>query len=83
MERDMPEELLYEGKAKKLFITEDPQILRVEYKDDATAFNGKKEVRPGRKMGHLNLSMENPSELLETLIKLQVWDQDSLERMLN
>ena len=34
----MPEELLYEGKAKKLFITEDPQILRVEYKDDATAF---------------------------------------------
>ena len=38
----MPEELLYEGKAKKLFITEDPQILRVEYKDDATAFNGKK-----------------------------------------
>jgi len=33
---------LYEGKAKKLFITEDPQILRVEYKDDATAFNGKK-----------------------------------------
>ena len=41
MERDMPEELLYEGKAKKLFITEDPQILRVEYKDDATAFNGK------------------------------------------
>ena len=42
MERDMPEELLYEGKAKQLFITEDPQILRVEYKDDATAFNGKK-----------------------------------------
>ena len=42
MERDMPEELLYEGKAKKLFITEDPQILRVEYKDDATAFNGEK-----------------------------------------
>ena len=38
----MPKELLYEGKAKKLFITEDPQILRVEYKDDATAFNGQK-----------------------------------------
>ena len=42
MERDMPEELHYEGKAKKLFITEDPEILRVEYKDDATAFNLKK-----------------------------------------
>ena len=53
MERDMPEELLYEGKAKKLFITEDPQILRVEYKDDATAFNGKKFDRLKGK-GHLN-----------------------------
>ena len=53
MERDMPEELLYEGKAKKLFITEDPQILRVEYKDDATAFNGKKLDRL-RDKGRLN-----------------------------
>ena len=53
MERDMPDELLYEGKAKKLFITEDPQILRVEYKDDATAFNGKKFDRL-RDKGRLN-----------------------------
>ena len=53
MERDVPEELLYEGKAKKLFITEDPQILRVEYKDDATAFNGKKFDRL-RGKGRLN-----------------------------
>jgi len=53
MERDMPEELLYEGKAKKLYITEDPQILRVEYKDDATAFNGKKFDRL-RDKGRLN-----------------------------
>ena len=53
MERDMPEELLHEGKAKKLFITEDPQILRVEYKDDATAFNGKKFDRL-RDKGRLN-----------------------------
>ena len=53
MERDMPEELLYEGKAKKLFITEDQQILRVEYKDDATAFNGKKFDRL-RDKGRLN-----------------------------
>ena len=49
----MPEELLYEGKAKKFFITEDPQILRVEYKDDATAFNGKKFDRL-RDKGRLN-----------------------------
>ena len=44
-EADMPEKLLYEGKAKKLFTTEDPGLLRVEFKDDATAFNGKKFFR--------------------------------------
>jgi len=36
------QELLYEGKAKKVFKTEDPDILIVSYKDDATAFNGQK-----------------------------------------
>lgn len=34
--------LLYEGKAKKVFATADPQALLVSYKDDATAFNGLK-----------------------------------------
>ena len=43
---------------------------------------GKKELRPGRKMGHLNLSMENQSQLLETLKQLQVWDGEFLDRML-
>lgn len=35
-------EQLYEGKAKKVFVTEDPDALIVSYKDDATAFNGQK-----------------------------------------
>ena len=35
-------ELLYEGKAKKVYTTEDPDVLIVSYKDDATAFNGLK-----------------------------------------
>ena len=35
-------EQLYEGKAKKVFATEDPELLIVSYKDDATAFNGLK-----------------------------------------
>ena len=30
---------LYEGKAKKVFKTDDPKLLIVDYKDDATAFN--------------------------------------------
>ena len=33
---------LYEGKAKKVFATEDPNLLIVSYKDDATAFDGTK-----------------------------------------
>ena len=33
-------EQLYEGKAKKVYKTEDPDVLIVDYKDDATAFNG-------------------------------------------
>ena len=35
-------EQLYEGKAKKVFKTDDPDIVIVDYKDDATAFNGEK-----------------------------------------
>ena len=35
-------EQLYEGKAKKVFKTDDPEVLMVDYKDDATAFNGEK-----------------------------------------
>ena len=38
----MKKEQLYEGKAKKVFATEDPDIVIVDYKDDATAFNGEK-----------------------------------------
>jgi len=33
---------LYEGKAKKVYATTDPELYIVEYKDDATAFNGEK-----------------------------------------
>ena len=37
-------EQLYEGKAKKVFKTADPDVLIVSYKDDATAFNGEKKL---------------------------------------
>ncbi len=33
---------LYEGKAKRVYATEDPEKYIVDYKDDATAFNGEK-----------------------------------------
>ena len=35
-------EQIYEGKAKKVYATDDPGLVLVEYKDDATAFNGLK-----------------------------------------
>ena len=51
-------ELLYEGKAKKVYTTEDPDILIVSYKDDATAFNGlKKGTIVGK--GAINNRMTN------------------------
>ena len=45
--------LVYEGKAKRLYETEDPDVLRVEYKDSATAFNGVKKAEIEGK-GQLN-----------------------------
>jgi phosphoribosylaminoimidazole-succinocarboxamide synthase len=46
-------ELLYEGKAKKLYSTEDENVVLVEYKDSATAFNGEKKENIAGK-GRLN-----------------------------
>ena len=42
MENIVKAEQLYEGKAKKVFATNDPDYVIVDYKDDATAFNGEK-----------------------------------------
>ncbi len=38
----MKTEQMYEGKAKKVYATDDPNLVLVDYKDDATAFNGLK-----------------------------------------
>jgi phosphoribosylaminoimidazole-succinocarboxamide synthase len=38
----MAEQLLYEGKAKRVYATEDPDVVLQRYKDDATAFDGQK-----------------------------------------
>ncbi len=58
-------EQLYEGKAKKVFMTDDPDILIVDYKDDATAFNGEKKGTIVGK-GAINNRMTNRVfELLE------------------
>ena len=52
------QEMLYEGKAKKVFKTDDPELYIVDYKDDATAFNGlKKGTIEGK--GSINNRMTN------------------------
>lgn len=51
-------EMLYEGKAKKVYKTDNPDLYIVAYKDDATAFNGIKKGRIAGK-GVINNKMTN------------------------
>ena len=51
-------EQLYEGKAKKVFATDDANLVIVDYKDDATAFNGEKKGTIAGK-GVINNVMSN------------------------
>lgn len=70
-------EQLYEGKAKKVFATEDPNVVIVDYKDDATAFNGVKKgtivgkgVINNRMSNHMMRKLEAegiPTHLIEEL----------------
>ena len=59
-------EQLYEGKAKKVYATDDPALLIVSYKDDATAFNGLKKGTISGK-GVINNKMSN--YLMGTLLE--------------
>lgn len=61
--------LLYEGKAKKVYETDDPALLIVEYKDDATAFNGQKKGTICGK-GVINNQMSN--RLMQRLARADV-----------
>ncbi len=51
-------EMLYEGKAKKVYATDDENLYIVDYKDDATAFNGLKKGQISGK-GVVNNKMSN------------------------
>jgi phosphoribosylaminoimidazole-succinocarboxamide synthase len=81
-------EQLYEGKAKKVFATEDPQLLIVQYKDDATAFNGlKKGTIVGK--GIINNQMSNrlmamlESEGVPTHFVLELSQRETLVKRVN
>ena len=59
-------EQLYEGKAKKVFATDDPALVLVAYKDDATAFNGQKKGTIEGKGAINNRVTNHLMKLLET-----------------
>lgn len=81
-------ELLYEGKAKKVFATTDPEVLYVSYKDDATAFNGLKRGTISGK-GAINNRVSNyMMEILEkegvpTHLVKELSDRDTLVKKVN
>ena len=58
-------EQLYEGKAKKVFATDDPNLVIVYYKDDATAFNGEKKGTIAGKGAINNVMSNHMFQLLE------------------
>ena len=58
-------EQLYEGKAKKVFATDDPNLVIVSYKDDATAFNGEKKGTIAGKGAINNVMSNHMFQLLE------------------
>lgn len=58
-------ELLYEGKAKRVYTTDDSELLVVSYKDDATAFNGVKKGTIQAKGAVNNLVSNHLMKLLE------------------
>ncbi|MFP7299589.1 phosphoribosylaminoimidazolesuccinocarboxamide synthase [Neobacillus niacini] len=70
-------ELLYEGKAKRIFRTHDEQIVLIEYKDSATAFNGQKKADITGK-GRLNNEI---TSLLFLKLKEQGIESHFIERI--
>ena len=58
--------LLYEGKAKKLFLTDDENLVISEFKDDLTAFNGEKKSSEAGKGALNNKISTELFKLLET-----------------
>ena len=59
-------ELLYEGKAKKIWTTDDPDLLISEFKDSLTAFNGEKKSSEEGKGALNNMISAKLFEYLES-----------------
>jgi phosphoribosylaminoimidazole-succinocarboxamide synthase len=62
-------EQIYEGKAKKVYATDNPDVVLVEYKDDATAFNG---IKKGQIIGKGIVNNKMSNYLMKLLEKAGV-----------
>ena len=87
MENIVKTEQLYEGKAKKVYATNDPNLVIVDYKDDATAFNGEKKgtiLGKGainNKMTNLMLSLLEKEGVPTHLVK-EISDRETIVKKL-
>lgn len=72
-------ELLYEGKAKRIFSTDDPTVVFVQYKDEATAFNGEKKAKISGK-GIFNNEI---SSFIFTMLKEQGIESHFVQKLSN
>ena len=69
---DKKYELIYEGKAKIIFANENPELVTIIFKDDATAFNSLKKAR-FRGKGELNCQIS--INIFKYLIKHNILTQ--------
>lgn len=69
MTSTVTKEQMYEGKAKKVFATSDPDVVLVSYKDDATAFNG---LKKGSIAGKGEINNRCSNQIFRMLAKLGV-----------
>ena len=87
MENIVKTEQLYEGKAKKVFATNNPDYVIVDYKDDATAFNGEKKgtirgkgVVNNKMTNYMSACLKRKAFLL-TLLRRSTTVRPSLRRL--
>jgi len=84
MENLVKTEQLYEGKAKKVYATNDPNLVIVDYKDDATAFNGEKKgtihnkgIINNRVTNHLMKNVLEPNGIPTHLVE-EISDRETI-----
>ena len=67
--------LIYEGKGKKLFVTDDENLLISEFKDDLTAFNAEKEAMKQEKAHSTVKSVRSCFIFWNNTVSKRIWSK--------